>query len=54
MAIATKPRRLFPQPSPSFAYIDGAARGSRAPNKDRLVVRAAIPDAAYSGKLSII
>lgn len=32
----------------------GAARGSRAPNNDRLVVRAAIPEAAYSGKLSMI
>ena len=54
MATPMNPRRLFPQPNPSLAYIDGAARGSRAPNRDRLVVNAAKAEAAYSGKLSII
>jgi hypothetical protein len=52
--MAMKPRRLFPQPSPSFAYMDGPARGKRAPTKDRVVVTAARAEAAYSGKLSII
>jgi hypothetical protein len=52
--MAMKPRRLFSHPNPSFTYMDGATSGKRAPNRDRLVVSAAIEEAANTGKLSMI
>jgi hypothetical protein len=52
-ATAMKPNMLLPHPKPRVLYIDGPARGSRAPNKHRSTVIPAIAEAAYCGKLSI-
>ncbi len=52
--MAMKPNMLFPQPRPKAAYIEGPARGRKAPNKEREMVRAATPEAAKVGKESMM
>jgi len=46
IARATKPSRLFPQPLPSLSYIGWPARGRAAAMIDRMIVAAAMADAA--------
>lgn len=53
-AIAMNPNMLFPHPRPRDAYMDGPARGSMAPNRQRRQVMPAMADAAYCGKQSIM
>jgi hypothetical protein len=53
-ATAINPSILFPQPNPIVSYILGPARGSKAPNRERIHVIPAIALAAYCGKESIM
>src|ERR1039457_2502959 len=53
IASARKPRSELPQPRPSASYIDGPARGNKAPTKDRSTVFAAIAEVACIVKASI-
>jgi hypothetical protein len=52
--MAMNPSTELPQPSPSFLYMLGPARGRKAPNSERDTVRAATPEAANVGKESIV
>lgn len=52
--MAMNPNTLFPQPRPNASYIEGPARGRNAPKRERETVRAAMPEAAKEGKLSIV
>jgi hypothetical protein len=54
IARARNASKEFPQPSPSFSYIFGAARGNTAAMMERVTVIAASPDAAYKVKASIV
>src|SRR4051812_2206092 len=52
-AKAMKPKREFPQPRPSVAYILGPASGINAPNKHLMEVRPAIAEAANGPETSM-
>jgi hypothetical protein len=52
MASAINPSKEFPHPNPSFAYIGGPARGSKAPTKERNTVFAASAEAEYMVNVS--
>lgn len=45
-ATAMNPSKLFPQPSPSLAYIGSPASGKKAPRRERTTELAASAEAA--------
>jgi hypothetical protein len=53
IANAMNPSSEFPHPNPRAEYKGGAAKGRKAPNRDRRIVFAASAEAEYTVKASM-